>query len=132
MELAICRKCKHETIEYLPRWNWYYAICRPCYRLYMREYGAKKRKTKEYNNILCHNEKEVSYSFKCKKCLQCKRRKTISEEFTSSNSCCNDCHKPPKKRIIKEWKIYDMMRIKTNRQNPLAKQLYKQSLISNS
>ena len=74
-------------------------------------------------------------SFKCNQCKVCQRRKTISEEFTNSNTCCDDCFIPPEPKQIKErqspkrdtrlWTMY-------NRKNPKAKQLYKQSLISNS
>lgn len=131
MELAICRKCKNDTTEYYLLWKWDYAVCRQCHRLYLREYMRTYIANKKNIGLPCLTE-EASYSFNCKKCKKCKRWKTTAEEFINSNTHCNDCYKPPKTRIIKDWKVYDMMRIKTNRQNPLAKQLYKQSLISNS
>lgn len=74
-------------------------------------------------------------SFQCTQCKVCQRRKTIWEAFNHSSTCCDDCFTPPEEKIKKErqWpKRSDRLWITYNRKNPKAKQLYKQSLISNS
>ena len=80
-------------------------------------------------------------SFQCTKCKVCQRRKTMSEAFNHSSTCCDDCFTPPEEKTrIEEQPSRRSSRIwatdrawaSYNRKSPKAKQLYKQYLISNS
>lgn len=74
-------------------------------------------------------------SFQCTQCKVCQRRKTIWEAFNHSNTCCDDCFTPPEEKVKKERQTPrwgDKTRMRYNWKNPKAKEIYKQSLISNS
>ena len=74
-------------------------------------------------------------SFQCTQCKVCQRRKTIWEAFNHSSTCCDDCFTPPEEKIKKERQTPrrgDNTRMRYNRKNPKAKEIYKKSLVSNS
>lgn len=74
-------------------------------------------------------------SFQCTQCKVCQRRKTMSEAFNHSSTCCDDCFTPPEEKAKKERQTprrWDKTRMRYNRKNPKAKEIYKQSLLSNS
>ena len=74
-------------------------------------------------------------SFQCKQCITCNQWRTVQELFTHSDTTCDKCFIEPPQKIKKEakWpKRSDRLWTMYNRKNPKAKQLYKQSLISNS
>lgn len=74
-------------------------------------------------------------SFQCKQCPQCNRYRNIQEEYNLW-SVCNYCYIPKEEPIkktksIKSINEYSSTRLRENRMNPKAKQLYK-SLYCNS
>jgi len=74
-------------------------------------------------------------SFQCKQCPQCNRHRNIQEEYNLW-SVCNYCYIPKEEPIRKVKNIRTLnecnsTRMMMNRQNPLAKKLFK-SLYCNS